>query len=311
MSADQFDRALAVTPNIPFDAKQCDALVMIINALANDGQIDRALAILPNIPDPYHSKQSDALIKIVGVLANKGQIDQALALVPRMPDQTIAPDANNFPFSRDTVIKDARIVAHSKGLVIISDALVKSKQINLALAIVRTIPDEQEQSDAFVTIADALTDAGQIDRAFAIVDKLADPLKRCDALIKLAGRLANKGQSEQASQAFSQALARASKLINSKEQANALIKMAHYPLSGELNDALAELAISIMAGRENLLSGIVGPLAQMGNATAAHRLLMPCAFYLGAASNACSSLAILYPDQAVEIAELLMGAESA
>jgi tetratricopeptide (TPR) repeat protein len=129
-----------------------------------------------------------------------------------------------------------------------------------------------------------------------------------DLLSRIWAAQAKAGERQEALTTFAIAIHAARRLRDEERRAEGLTVIAVEMVKNGLAEEGLGLADSIITRRNEHLPRIAEALADAGDRESFRRLLVPCAYHLGAAYRMCALLARLYPEQSTAVAEAVMAA---
>ncbi len=160
-----------------------------------------------------------------------------------------------------------------------------------------------------VDVAGAIIDVGgnsqsDIQPVLVRVERMSNRISRAKVLIGIARRVVEAAGNP--ALLLQRALGEVEQLEDEKSKAEELTAIAlTFAGAGDTDSAL-HTAILIRQDRSNHLGTLVNFFGEKRNSHAIKALLIPCAFYSGAALQLCGALAQIYPSSACGISELAL-----
>jgi hypothetical protein len=303
--AQEFDKALATAGSIGDEEFKAGSLALIVAARTQAGDIDGALATAKSIPDERHRA---GVLALVGVAQAKAGLAEAARGTFRLAQAACLDIGLWIEFG---------IGAQAQVRGTIVAAMAAAGDIDGALATIRHILDPKYRAAPLGAIAAAQAQAGMkeaasknLGLALAAVEAIPIAMQeiRARALTSIAVAQAQGGD-------FDGAMRTVGRIGNDQYGSLALWSIAAVQAQlGSAKDAEATYALAMTKvesiddekSRAEALGGMAAVQAQSGDTSRFPTLLRFCLSVPGTVLSLCGAIARLYPEQAADVAEVLI-----
>jgi hypothetical protein len=208
-------------------------------------------------------------------------------------------EGGNFAAALTTAQQIDNSYSRAKAFIEIAKAQPTAENFAAALTTAQQIDSSHQRARALIEIAKAQPTAENFAAALTTAQQIDNSSQRAFELSKIA-----KAQVQ--AQNFAAALSTAQQIDDSSQRSKALMEIAKAQIEANFSKQALLTAEKILVNRNEHLLNIAAAFVQKRDQENFKRLLIPYAYYLDAAYKMCGHLAQLYPDQASDIAKIVI-----